>query len=516
MNIARLLQNSARSFADFPAICRGRSIVHSYLALGARVQHIAGSLGSRFGLRPGDRVAILMTNHPAYLEVMFAAWWAGMIAVPINARLHSKEIEYILQKSNAKLCFVNDDTESSVTPLGASLPQMKEIVNVSRGPYGLLAEAAALGSPVHRGPFEPAWLFFTSGTTGRPKAATLTHLNLLVMSLTYLADIQPVTPSHAIFHAAPMSHGTGLLALPHVAKASANVTMENKSMNHEEIFDLLDVYSNVTMYHTPTMVKRMVNHPALADATLSNLDTVFYGGSPMYLVDLQHAIQRIGPRLIQMWAQAETPNTGTYLSKADHMNATHPRYLERISSAGIARTGVELMIVDDRDQPLPAGEAGEVVVRGDVVMAGYWEDPETNVQTLRGGWLHTGDVGALDQDGYLTIKDRKKDMIISGGFNIYPREIEEVLLRHPGVLEASVVGLPHEDYVEQVVACIVRDPTTDVSDVELDAYCLENIARFKRPRLYFWFDELPKGYYGKIEKRQLRDQLVLRNVSAAS
>lgn len=290
MNIAKFLENSARSFADTPAICRGRSTVHSYLHLGSRAQRIAGALGSRFGLCPGDRVAILMTNHPSYLEAMFATWWAGMIAVPINARLHSKEIEYILQKSSAKLCFVNDDTESSVTPLGASLPQLKEIVNVSQNGYGMLVDAEALTSPMHRQPSDPAWLFFTSGTTGRPKAATLTHLNLLVMSLTYLADIQPVTPLHAIFHAAPMSHGTGLLALPHVAKASANVTMESKSMNHEEIFRLLEVYSKVTMYHTPTMVKRMVNYPALSEAQLSNLDTVFYGGSPMYLVDLQYAI----------------------------------------------------------------------------------------------------------------------------------------------------------------------------------------------------------------------------------
>jgi long-chain acyl-CoA synthetase len=516
MNIAKLLENSGRSFADSRAVCLGRSNVHSYSELCARTQRIAASFNARFGLTLGERVAILMTNDPAYLESLFAAWWAGMIAVPINARLHSKEVEYILQKSKARLCLVNDDTERSVTSLGQSLPELKEVINVSRRPYQLLAETKPLTSPVHRLPSDPAWLFFTSGTTGRPKAATLTHLNLLVMSLTYLADIQQATPLHAIFHAAPLSHGTGLLALPHVAKASVNVLMESKSMDHQEIFDLLDAYSKVTMYHTPTMVKRMVNHPSLSEAALGNLDTVFYGGSPMYLADLQHAIKMLGPRMIQMWAQAETPNTGTYLSKADHMGVANPRYLDRISSAGIPRTGVEVMIVDDHDRPVPVGEPGEVVVRGDVVMAGYWEDPETNAQTLRGGWLHTGDIGALDQDGYLTIKDRTKDMIISGGFNIYPREIEEVLLCHPDVLEASVIGLPHADYVEQVVACVVRRPGSTVSDRELDSHCLANIARFKRPRAYFWLDELPKGYYGKVEKRQLRERVALQHPSAVA
>jgi len=508
MNIAKLLENAARSHGNSRAICVGTSTVLSYSGLVGRVQCIAGALGGKFGLSRGDRVALVMTNHPAYIEVLFAAWWAGMTVVPINARLHAKEIEYILQKSKARLCFVNTDTETAVSTICSAAPDLKELISVARPEYEALATWDALDEATHTPASDPAWLFFTSGTTGRPKAATLTHLNLLVMSLTYLADIQAATPLHAIFHPAPLSHGTGLLALPHIAKASANVLMESKSMNHQEILGLLPSYTNVTMYHTPTMVKRLVEHPALPDAALDNLDTVFYGGSPMYLADLQNAIDKLGPRLVQMWAQAETPNTGTYLSKAHHMDFNHPRYLARIASAGIARTGVEVRIVDDRDQPVPDGELGEVVVRGDVVMAGYWEDPEANAKTLRGGWLHTGDIGSMDQDGFLTIQDRVKDMIISGGFNIYPREIEEVLLQHPGVAEVSVIGRPDPDYVEQVVACVVRRPNSTVSEQDLDNLCLANIARFKRPRAYFFFDELPKGYYGKVEKRQLRDRIV--------
>ncbi len=205
------------------------------------------------------------------------------------------------------------------------------------------------------------------------------------MSLAYLADIQPATSEHTIFHAAPLSHGTGLLAIPHVAKASANVMLESRSMNHEEIFDLLRAYRNVTMYHTPTMVKRLVNHPGLASAHLPSLDLVFYGGSPMYLADLEQAIDRLGPRLIQMWAQAETPNTGTYLSRVHHLDRSHPRHAERIASAGIARTGVEVRIADPQDATVPADELGEILVRGDVVMAGYWNAPEASAETLRNG-----------------------------------------------------------------------------------------------------------------------------------
>jgi long-chain acyl-CoA synthetase len=248
-----------------------------------------------------------------------------------------------------------------------------------------------------------------------------------------------------------------------------------------------------------------VNHPALATARLENLDCVFYGGSPMYLSDLMVAIDRLGPRLTQMWAQAETPNTGTYLGKFQHLDKAHPRYMQRITSAGIARTGVEVRVADPDDVTVPADELGEVLVRGDVVMSGYWNAPEATAQTLRNGWLHTGDLGSVDADGFLTIKDRAKDMIISGGFNIYPREIEEVLLRHPDVAEVSVVGRPHSDLVEEVVACVVRRSGSSVSQAELDAMCLDNIARFKRPRDYFFLSELPKGYYGKVQKRDLQE-----------
>lgn len=504
MNIAKLLENAAKSYGDNPAVCLGAKTVLTYSNLCKGARSIAGALTGRFGLVPGERVAIVMTNVPEYLEVLLGIWWAGLIAVPVNARLHAREVHFILENASARICFTNSDTESSIRSLEGTLPDLKAILSVHQSDFRSLMNSDGIDL-MHRSSGEPAWLFFTSGTTGRPKAATLTHLNLLMMSLAYLADIQPATTEHTIIHAAPMSHGTGLLAIPHIAKASANVLLESRSMNHEEIFGLLGTYKNVTMYHTPTMVKRLVNHPGLASARLQNLDCVFYGGSPMYLADLMDAIDRLGPRLTQMWAQAETPNTGTYLSKAHHMDKANPRYMERIASAGIARTGVEVRVADPDDKTVPGGELGEVLVRGDVVMVGYWNATEASASTLRNGWLHTGDLGSMDGDGFLTIKDRAKDMIISGGFNIYPREIEEVLLRHPDVVEVSVIGRPHSDLVEEVVACVVKRPASALSQAELDAMCLDNIARFKRPREYFFLPELPKGYYGKVQKRELQE-----------
>ena len=511
MNIAQVLVNAARSKGERVALCIGPQEVSTYTDLALSAAGLAAALHGRFGLQTGDRVGVVMTNTPAYIEVLFGIWWGGLVAVPINARLHAREVSYILASAGAKVCFTNKDVEDVVGSIASE--HDFTVVSVDSLEYAKLKATDAL-TLQRVAPETASWLFYTSGTTGRPKGATLTHRNLMVMLLAYLGDITRVTELSTILHAAPLSHGTGLMALPYVAKAAANVVLESRSLDHDEVLGLLGRYSGVTMYHTPTMVKRLVNHPTLATANLENLDTVFYGGSPMYLADLHQAIERLGPRLAQMWAQAETPNTGTVLDKHHHADTTHPRYLERLSSAGIARTGIELRIGNDDDNEVPAGELGEVLVRGDTVMAGYWDAPEATAETLRNGWLHTGDLGSMDKDGFLTIKDRAKDMIISGGFNIYPREIEEVLQQHPAVLEVSVFGRPHQDLVEEVIACVVIRPGTKVTDAELDALCLDNIARFKRPRAYHYLKELPKSYYGKILKRELRETMGAERESA--
>jgi acyl-CoA synthetase (AMP-forming)/AMP-acid ligase II len=227
----------------------------------------------------------------------------------------------------------------------------------------------------------------------------------------------------------------------------------------------------------------------------------------MYVSDLQRALEVFGPRLWQLYGQGESPMTLTGLAKRDHLGDGGPDHLARLGSVGITRTGVEIRVVDDEGRDLPTGEIGEVVTRSDCVMAGYWNNPEATRNALRDGWLWTGDVGSFDERGYLTLRDRSKDLIISGGSNIYPREIEEVLLRHPDVLECSVVGAPHAEWGEEVVAYVVARPGTKLSEEALDSLCLEHIARFKRPKRYLFIDSLPKNNYGKVLKTALRERL---------
>ena len=271
---------------------------------------------------------------------------------------------------------------------------------------------------------------------------------------------------------------------------------------------LLDRWSGLSFFAAPIMVKRLAADPDTAKADLSRLKTIIYGGAPMYLADLEEALGTFGPRLAQIYGQGETPMTITALSKAHHADTEHPRWRERMQSVGITRTDVEVRVVDDEGNELPADEAGEVLVRGDVVMAGYWNQPEASAETLRGGWLHTGDVGSFDADGYLTLRDRSKDLIISGGMNIYPREVEEVLLHHPGVGAVSVVGRPDPEWGEAVVAFVVAaEGAQPPAPAELDRACLEHIARFKRPKEYRFVDALPTNNYGKVLKRELRELL---------
>jgi long-chain acyl-CoA synthetase len=349
-------------------------------------------------------------------------------------------------------------------------------------------------------PDDPAWIFYTSGTTGRPKGATLSHRNLGFMIHAYYADIDTVAPGAANIHAAALSHGAGLYALPSIAQAGTQVLCESPSFDPQEVLALVARHRNVTVWAAPTMLTRLTHAAAESGADTRNLRTVVYGGGPMYVADLQRSLAVLGPKLVQIFGQGESPMTITALGRDHHVEANLP-------TAGRARTLVEVRVVDADGRDLPFGESGEIVTRSDCVMRGYWNDPEATAATLAGGWLHTGDIGSLDARGYLTLKDRAKDLIISGGSNIYPREIEEVLLQHPGVLEASVVGTPHPDWGEEVVAFVVARPAATVAAADLDALCLARIARYKRPRRYRFVAGLPKNNYGKVLKTELRAEL---------
>jgi long-chain acyl-CoA synthetase len=506
MNVAAWVERNGRVFADRPGISVGTQVHTTYGEWAARVRSLAGALTALPGMVPGERVALAMTNRVEYLEALFAIWHAGLFAVPINAKLHREEFRYILGHSGARLAFVSPDLAETINPLQSDLPDLARVVVTGEAEWQRMAGHDGVDL-IPRAPNDPAWLFYTSGTTGRPKGAVLTHRNLLMASLSYFADVDPVSPRDTILHPAPLSHGSGLYALPHIAKGANNVIPEGGHFDPAEIAELLRQWPGVSFFAAPTMVTRLIASPEFAAADHANLKTIVYGGGPMYVADLLKALELLGPKLAQIYGQGEAPMTITALAKEMHADRAHPRWLERLGSAGVARTDVAVRVVDRNDRDLPPGETGEILCRGDVVMRGYWQDEAASRETLRGGWLHTGDIGSFDTDGFLTLKDRSKDLIISGGSNIYPREIEEVLLKHPAVREVSVVGRPHRDWGEEVVAFVVPAPGEPVTEAELDRLCLEAIARFKRPRAYVFIDALPKNNYGKVLKTALRARL---------
>ena len=501
VNIAQLLVRSAHAYPALPALARGARLICSYAELAARVSRLAGGLSQR--LYQNERVALVMHNCPQYVELLFACWHAGLCAVPVNAKLHPRELEFILQNSGARLCFASAGLYDAVAPLVSSVAGLEEVINADDPRYA----AVCAGAPIPvaaRAAGDPAWLFYTSGTTGRPKGVTLTQNNVMAAIVGYFSDVDAIAPGEAIIHAAPMSHGSGFYMLPHVAHAGLNVVPESGGFDAPEIYALLQAHRGVTMFAAPTMVKRLVDHPV--DADTANLKTIVYGGGPMYVADCKAALARFGPKLAQIYGQGESPMTITAMGKAIHAASDHPRFEARLASVGQAFTGVEVMVADEQDRPLPSGGVGEILVRGDTVMPGYWNNPAASAETLRGGWLHSGDVGSLDEEGFLTLKDRSKDLIVSGGSNIYPREVEEVLLRHPGVSEVSVVGQRDPEWGEVVVAFIVPRGAPP-EQAELDALCLDHIARFKRPKAYRFIEALPKNSTGKVLKTELRKLL---------
>ena len=486
---------------------RGDRLVATYAELARRVTALSRGMREGLGLKPGDRAALVMTNCPEYIEILYAAWWAGLAAVPINAKLHPKEAEYILTNAEASVCFVTPDLASSIGPLESSVPGLQRVIDVGSSAYRSLFRDGATIEPHPMAPDDVAWLFYTSGTTGRPKGVMITHRNILAMTLCYFSDVDHIAPGDCVLHAAPLSHGSGMYNFPHVLRAANQVVPEQGHFDPPEIFALSRRWPGMAFFAAPTMVHRLVAWARQNAPDLSGLKTIIYGGGPMYLEDIKQALDAMGDRFVQIYGQGECPMAITVLARSQIADRAHPRWAERLASVGFAQSAVEVRVGNAQDQPLACGEIGEVLVRGDIVMKGYWRNPEASAETLRNGWLHTGDVGSLDDDGFLTLRDRSKDMIISGGSNIYPREVEEVLLRHPAVSEVAVVGRPHPDWGEEVVAFVVVQPGRQAPQQELDSLCLEHIARFKRPKLYRYVDSLPKNNYGKVLKTLLRERL---------
>jgi long-chain acyl-CoA synthetase len=511
MTLVHLLTRQACTDPDRVAILHGTAAWATYGEWAARSAGLAQRLRAS-GLATGDRVLLFMRNHPRYLELLWGAWWAGLVVVPVNAKLHRAEVEWIAGDAQARWAFVTRDSMAGDAAPLAGLERQVDADSPAADALLAPADAAFAVPVVERASDDLAWLFYTSGTTGRPKGVMITQRNLLTMGLTYFVDVDPVSAEDAMVYAAPMSHGCGLYAIPHLMAGARHVVPASGGVDPEELFALGRALGRLTTFAAPTIVKRLVDFAEQRALTPEDaaaaFKTIVYGGAPMYLADIQRALRVMGPRFVQIYGQGETPMTATALSRTHIANVSHPRYTARLGSVGVAQTPVRVRVVDARGDDVATGEVGEVLVRGDSVMAGYWRNPAATAAALRDGWLWTGDIGELDADGFLTLKDRSKDLVISGGSNIYPREVEEVLLTAPGVAEAACVGAPDAEWGEVVVAFVVPMAGQVVDTALLDAHCLGRIARFKRPKRYVVVDALPKNNYGKVLKMELRAQIL--------
>jgi acyl-CoA synthetase (AMP-forming)/AMP-acid ligase II len=509
MNIGSLLTNAAHRFGGNLAIAQGDR-TWTYCEFNDRVNRLANALRAR-GVMPGDNVALLMYNRPEMLEAMFAAFKAGCGAVPINFRLHPDEFTFIIDHSQAKAVFVSPEFNDALDGIRDRVPRVRHAFAVT-GAHGetldyetVLAGASAQFRETELEPDHVAWLFYTSGTTGQPKGAMLTHKNLLAMSASYEADMRPGDESSdVILHSAPLSHGSGLYALPNVANAAAHVFPESTSFDPEAVLGMIERYRVTNMFASPTMVKRLMDSPRFDKFDLSSLASLIYGGAPILVEDLFGACRKFGPSLVQLYGQGESPMTIAYLPHEDHVLNGSDEQLRRFVSVGVVRTNVEVAVFDEEDREVPRGEMGEIVTRSDVVMKGYWMDPDASAATLRNGWLHTGDLGYMDEKGYVFLMARSKDLIISGGENIYAREVEDVLVRHPAVQEVAVIGVPDLEWGESVKAVVVTEGDSAVTEADLIAFCKDHIASYKKPKSVDFIDELPKNNYGKIVKKELR------------
>jgi acyl-CoA synthetase (AMP-forming)/AMP-acid ligase II len=510
MNVGTLFTKSARTFPERLAIAYGDYEL-SYLQANERINKLANGLRG-LGIQKGSNVAILLHNCPEFIETLFACFKAGLGTVPINFRLHPKECAFIIDNSEAVAVVLGEDFRDSLYALKNEMPEVKHYICIPEPLEGMifyekLLQGQSAGFTDERVERDDlAWLFYTSGTTGSPKGAMLTHHVLMMMTMNFFADMCPLGPEDVVLHAAPLSHGSGLYGIPNVAKGAANVILKSKSFEPKIVFETIQKRKVTNMFVAPAMIKRLVTSPEFDQYDLSSMKCINYGGAPIYEEDLKEAVRKWGQVFVQLFGQAESPMTISYLRSEEHLLEGTEEQMKRLTSAGIPRTDLEVKIFDSQDKELPSGEMGEIVVRGEVVMKGYWRNPEATAETLGGGWLHTGDLGIMDERGYVYILDRAKDMIISGGENIYSREIEDIILKHPAVYEVAVIGIPDEKWGEAVKAIVSLKEGQKATGEEIIDFCKQHLASYKKPKSVDFIDAIPKNPYGKVLKRELREK----------
>jgi long-chain acyl-CoA synthetase len=482
------------TFSEFNA--RVNSLIHALLVM---------------GVKKGDVIGILSWNCLGFAEVYGAAMKGGFIASPFNTRLKERELEYVINYSEANSLFVGPELMEMANQLRPHLPKVKNFISLEASVPGmiyhrdLLTNYSKAEPDVQIDEDDPVCILYTSGTTGMPRGALYTQRCLIDDTETVVIDMS-LKPGHRhvqitpLFHIAGNQHFRGFLYI-----GGCNIIMKffDPAATLQTIQDERATHVDIV----PTHVAAMLNLPDLDKYDISSLKFLWYGGSPMPLEVLKKGMKVFGPIVAQGYGQTESGPNISHLSREDHNVLDRPEKEQRkLRSAGKPDIGVQVRIVDEKGNDVQPGEVGEILARSKHIMVEYWHKPEETNTTLVNGWIHTGDMGYCDEEGYLYIADRKKDMIISGGENVYPREVEEVLYQHPTVLEAAVIGVPDPYWVERVHAVVVTKKGASTTAEELTAFCKKQIAGYKTPKTVEFVDSLPKNAAGKILKRELREK----------
>jgi len=507
LSIDRILPRARALYPDRPAINGGESWL-TFEQLGKRVDALAGALAA-LGMKRGDRVAVLDVNSARYLEVYYAAAQAGFVMVPLNARLAAPEIEYILKDCTTKVLIASPALFPVVEALQGRVPSLQAVVTYGPGPgksfdyENLLTKAAPSLGPADAALSDLAQIYYTSGTTGEPKGVCLTHGNMAVSATDSIVGLG-LDWHDCWLHSAPLFHlvdAWSVWAMPLLGAPQIPL-----HFTPDSFFTAVEKWRPTATALPPTLINLLCTHPKIQQHDLKSLRLIMYGGSPMPMAVLEKAHRMMPSGYTHAYGITETSGIMTLLRAEDSKPRGTPDEVRKTNSAGHAVLSTTIEIMDDHDKILPSGEVGEIVISGPRVMPNYWNKPKASADALRGGWYRTGDLGYFDGERNIYVVDRKKDMIISGGENVYSVEVENVLTTHPAVLECAVIGIPHETWGEMVHAVVVRRDQHALTDQELLAFCRGKIAGYKIPKsVSFSSEPLPKTGPGKIAKRRLRD-----------
>ncbi|MBD8472824.1 AMP-binding protein [Pseudomonas sp. CFBP 8770] len=508
MNLGELLNQIARRYPDAPGFIRGDQ-VHTWSSISQRVDSVAAALRAR-GLGKGDKLLVHSRNNLPLFESAWVAFRLGAVWVPTNVRITPPEAAYLGSSSGAVAMLYDEGLAHYVDAVRVQSPALVHVIALGEPREGELSYGQLLdeGAP-HASGFRPAdvnyhdplWFFYTSGTTGHPKAGVLTHGQMAFVINNHIADLMPSLTQHSrSLVLAPLSHGAGIHALVNVARGAACVLPAGDRLDCDEAWRLVQEHRVDNLFAVPTIVKMLTEDPAVDRYDHSSLRQVIYAGAPMYRADQCHALRKLGKVLVQYYGLGEVTGNITVLPADCHDAEDSPA--AKVGSCGYPRTGMQVAILDESGKELATGEDGEICVRGPAVFSGYYNNPEANASCFKHGWFHTGDLGHVDEHGYLFITGRASDMYISGGSNVYPREVEEALLTHPAVNEVAVLGMPDAKWGE--CGCAVIVTTGPVSDEQLLAHLEPRLARYKWPKQFVRWDDMPKSGYGKIVKKQIR------------